>query len=227
MKKEIIILVLIFSSANLVAGDGKSYISLKGSASMPIGKYSSKSLTEGCFTTTGFSAGVEGAWFFYKQLGAGLDVNFSLHPVDASSLATETVYDDQFMEDLTVRSDPYNIKTFMAGLLYRFYIYEELHITPKIFSGLMYGRTPFQLFEATYFYLGPHTFKKTESRDHGFAVKGGANIGWDINSCIGVGLFADFTYSKLYFGFQSVTGLEVKERNISYVDIGLNLIIKL
>ena len=192
-----------------------------------MGNYASDKLDVGCFTTTGFSAGFEGVWFFYKNIGAGVDFNFSLHPVAASALATATVIDDPFMEDLTIRSDPYNIKTYMAGLLYRFNITDKIKISPKIFGGLMYGRTPFQLYEASYFMIGPHTFKKTESRDHNFALKGGINAIYNINDCIGIGLNIDYTYSKLFFGFETATGQEVSERNISFIDTGLGLIIKL
>jgi hypothetical protein len=152
--------ILLLGSLQLKAGDGKSYISLKGAASMPIGKYGSDNLSNGCFTTTGFSAGVEGAWFFYKNIGAGIDFNFSLHPVDAVALATETVQDDPVMEDLTVRSDPYNIKTYMVGLLYKFQLTEKISVSPRVYGGLMYGRTPFQLYDASYFMLGPKSFKK-------------------------------------------------------------------
>lgn len=218
---------MLFTSSYLFAGDGKANISLKGAASMPVGKYSANNLSNGCFTTTGFSAGVEGSWFFYKNIGAGIDFNFSLHPVDAVALANETVLDDPVMEDLTVRSDPYNIKTYMVGLLYKFELSEKITISPKVYGGLMYGRTPFQLYDASYFMLGPHSFKKTESRDHNWAVKGGFNAIYDINDCIGIGIYFDYTYSKLFFGFQTATGHQVNERNISYMDTGLSLIIKL
>ncbi len=229
MLKKLIIIgtSLLLIQFNLFAGDGKSYIGLKGGVSFPMGEYSSQTLNKGSFTTTGFSMGVEGVWFFYKNFGAGLDFNFSLHPVDASALATATVIDDPVMEDLTIRSDPYNIKTYMVGIHYYIPITSKFNITPKIQSGIMYGRTPYQLYEAVYFMFGPRYFKITESRDHRFAVKGGINAGYNINGCINIGLNIDYTYSKLIFGFQTSSGLETRQRRIGYLDISVNLIIKL
>jgi hypothetical protein len=229
MIKKILIFgfCLLFYSLNLLAGDGKYYISLKGAASVPMGKYHSNNLSDGCFTTTGFSVGAQGTWFFHKNLGAIIDFNFSLHPVDAPSLATETLLDDQFMLDLTIRTDPYNIKTYMLGIVYRIPIYEKLSVHPKILVGLMYGHTPFQLYDATYVLLGPHSFRVTESRDHNFAFKGGVDLVYDFNDYVGVGLSIDYIYSKLFFGFETATGPEVKERNISYLDTGLKLLLRL
>ena len=229
MKKFIISLTVLsfFFSGDMFAGDGKSHISLRSGASIPVADYGSHSLDKGCFTQTGFSLGINGVWYFYKNIGAGIDFNFSLHPVNASALATETVANDPFMEDLTIRSDPYNIKTFMAGIYYNFDVHERISIVPKFLFGMMYGRTPFQLYEAEYFMIGPHYYKVTESRDHNLAIMGGVMLDYNINDCLGLGLYIDYTYTKLIFGFQTSGGTENRTRKISYIDTGLKLLIRL
>lgn len=211
-----------------MAGDGKSFVSLRSSYSIATGEYSENNLDRGCFTTSGMSFGAEGAWFFWDNLGVGLDVNYSLHSVDAIALATEKVRVDQFVIDLTVRSEPYSILTIMSGFYYSLELTEKLSLQPKLMGGIMFGKTPFQLFEPTFFYLGPSYYKVTSSRDYGFALKTGLLIKYDISNCIAIGVNADYTYSHLSFGFKTAgDNYEIRERNIGFVDLGIGLIIKL
>jgi len=210
------------------ADGGKSFVSLRTSFSIALGDYGKNDLDKGCFTTSGMSFGAEGAWFFMKNLGVGLDVNYSLHSVDAIALATEKVRVDQFVLDMTVRSEPYSILTIMSGFYYSLELTEKLSLQPKLIGGIMFGKTPFQLFEPTFFYLGPSYYKVTSSRDYGFALKTGLLIKYDLSNCIAIGINADFTYSRLIFGFKTAGGNhEDRERNISYLDLGIGLIIKL
>lgn len=209
------------------AGDGKSFFALKSSASVPIGNYSLKNIDKGCFTTTGISFGAEGAWFFWKNIGVGAEVNFSIHPVDAVGLATAKVFDDPFMEDLYVRSDPYNMLTSLIGFYYRINLGDKFFLQPSLKAGVLFGKTPFQLYEPKYFMVGPDYYKVTSSRDSGFAIKPGLAVIYSFNNYIALGLNADFTFSELSFGFSTSNGLEYRDRQISYFDFGLSLIIYL
>jgi hypothetical protein len=228
MKKLLLVSLVLLSGITSIAGEGKSYLSLRTSFSIAVGDYGKNDLDVGCFTTYGMSFGAEGAWFFWKNIGVGLDVNYSLHSVDAIALATEKVRVDQFVVDMRVRSEPYSILTIMSGFYYSLELTEKLSLQPKLMGGIMFGKTPFQLFEPTFFFLGPSYYKVTSSRDYGFALKTGLLIKYDLSNCIAIGVNADFTYSHLIFGFKTVGGNhEDRERKISYLDLGLQLIIKL
>ncbi len=227
MRKVILTSFLLSLFITTFAGDGKSFISLRSGVSMPFGDYSRKSLDNGCFTMAGVSFGAEGAWFFWKNLGVGADVNYSLHTVDAIGLATEMVRVDQFLVDMTVRSDPYTMLTTMAGFYYSYNIKQKITIQPKLMAGVIFGKTPFQLFEPTFYLLGPSYYKTTSSRDRSFAFKPGISINYQINNCIALGIHADYTMSNMVFGFYTHDGLEIRKRKIRYLDIGLGLIIKL
>lgn len=227
MKKFLFTTVVIFIAISTMAGDGKSFVSLRTSYSLAIGEYSENNLDRGCFTTNGMSFGAEGAWFFWKNLGVGLDVNYSLHSVDAIALATEKVRVDPFLTDLTVRSDPFSIFTIMTGLYYSVRLTEKFSLQPKLMGGIMYGKTPFQLYEPTYFMAGPEYYKITSSHDYGPAIKTGLLMIYNVSDCISIGLSSDLTYSALSFGFIVSGDLEYRNRKISYIDLGLQLIIKL
>ncbi len=226
MRKIVLTLFLIFLFIATFAGDGKSFISLHSGVSLPTGDYSANSLDYGCFTSTGVSFGAEGVWFFWKNIGIGADVNYSLHTVDAIGLATEMVRVDQFLVDMTVRSDPYTMLTTMAGFYYSFNIKQKITIQPKLLAGVMFGKTPWQLFEPTFYLLGPSYFKTTSSRDRSFAVKPGISISYQINNCIALGMQANYTMSNMIFGFYTYDGMEYRNRRIRYLDLGLALKIR-
>ncbi len=220
-------LVIWLCSLNSFAGDGKSFVTLKSSVSQPLGDYSKKDLSVGCFTTTGVTFAAEGAWFFSKSFGVGLDVSYSLHPVDAVAVATATVRNNPVLQYAFVRSEPYTMLNLMGGFYYSYNITKKISVMPKLLAGIMFGKTPFQLFETTYFMLGPDYFKITSARDESFALKPGLSINYDLSSCIAIGLNIDYTMSNLSFGFYTGNGFEKRNRKIRYLDVGLGLIIKL
>ncbi|MCF6319951.1 MAG: hypothetical protein L3J83_11885 [Proteobacteria bacterium] len=227
MKKFIITSIILLLGLPTLAGGGKSFVLLRTSVSVPLGKYGDNILEVGSFTTSGVSFGVEGAWFFSNYLGLGIDVNYSLHPVNASALATEMVKADPFLVDLTLRSEPYSMLALMAGFYSSFELSGRVSLQPKLLGGIMFGKTPFQLFEPSYYLVGPDYFKITSSRDNGFAFKTGFSIKYDINDCIAIGINADYTYAGLSFGFKTAGGTKYYKKKISFIDLGLGLVIKL
>ncbi len=227
MKKLIIFSLCILFYMNIYASDGKSFVSLRSGVSLPVGDYGSNIIGTGSFTTAGFSFGAEGAWYFWDNVGFGLNVNYSIHPVDAIGLATAVVVNDPFMEDLNLRSDPYTMLTTLGGFYYYVSLSKKITIEPSLMAGVLFGKTPFQLYEPVYFMVGPEYYKVTSSRDYGFAIKPGVRSNYQINDCIALGIYAEFIYSQLSFGFYTSNGLEYRDRKISYLDLGLNLSIKL
>jgi hypothetical protein len=227
MKRFLLGIFIIVLGLSVKAEGGPSYFSLRSGFSVPLGDYKLQNLDEGCFTITGISFAAEGVWYFLRNIGVGIDVNYSLHPVDAVGLATEMVSSDPFLTDMTTRSDPYSILTITGGFFYSMKLFNRISFQPKLLAGAMFGKTPFQLFEPTYFLVGPEYFKITSSRDIGITVKPGLSIIYDISNCISVSSYLDYTYSQLSFGFITSKGQEYRDRKISYLDIGLGLIISL
>ncbi|MFK5855497.1 MAG: hypothetical protein QM503_05155 [Bacteroidota bacterium] len=227
MRKIILTSFLLSLFTTTFAGDGKSFVSLKSSISIPFSDYRLNDFDKGCFTRTGVSFGAEGAWFLYKNLGVGLDVSYSLHTVDAVGIATEMVKRDPFLTYMTVRSDPYSMLAIMSGFYYSINLGKRISFQPKLMGGIIFGKTPYQLFEQTYLFPGPSYYKSTPSRDYSFAFKTGFSINYNINGCISIGINADYTNTHLSFGFITSNGFEYRERNINYIDFGLGLMIML
>lgn len=227
MKKFLILSLLLISLFIYNTAYSQSFFSLKGGYSMPLGKYASNSLEDGSFAMSGLSFGVDGAWFFYKNIGVGADVSYTLHSVDAVGIATQLVYSDPFLSDMRVRSEPNTMLSTLGGIYYSLTLTERLSIEPKFLAGMMWTKTPFQLYEPEYFMVGPGYYKITSSKDHSFAYKTGLSIKYQLSNCVLVGVHADFTHSSMSFGFYNSQGLYYKNRNYSFLDLGLGLVIKL
>lgn len=225
MKKSILILLVLFISFNSMAGDGPSFLMLKGSYSMPVGNYASYDLDQGCFTTNGLTLGAEGAWYFNKNLGVGADVSFSLHTVDAIGIANKIIEDAILLNQLYVRSDPYRMITSMAGLYYSIQIIDRLRVEPKFLAGMMFGRTPWQLYEQELYLLGDNYYKITPSNAHAFAFKTGMSVKYRLSDCIALSIHADYSQSQLSFGFYSSDQLVYKDKKITFFDFGMGLVI--
>ncbi len=227
MKKIIILAFILIMGLDTIAGDGKSFFMLRSGLSLPVGKYGSNNFDGGSFTYAGMSGGAEGAWFFKDYLGVGADINYSFHSVDVAALGRAMIDNDPFLTDIYIRSEPYQMLSLTAGLYSSIDIFNIISVQPKLLGGIMYGKTPFQLFEPEYFMVGPEFFKITSSRASGFAIKAGVSIIYTFNNCIGIAINSDYIYSPLKFGFNTGQGFEYRKKNISFFDFSVGLVIKL
>ncbi len=218
---------LVFFSLFLTPVFAQSFISIGGSASIPVGSYASSDLNNGCFTSPGVSFGVDGVRVFYKNFGVGADVAYGAHPVKASELATALVNNDSFLSDMYVRSDPYTSITAVAGPYYVWQFSRRMVLDFKALGGIMYSKTPFLLFEPEYFMVGPDYYKTTSSTDKSFAFKAGARFQYQLTNTIILGLSDDYVFSKMSYGFYNSRGLYYKNKNISFIDCGLNVVLKI
>jgi len=200
-----------------------SFVAFRSGASIPFGKYHEASLDKGSFTTTGFNVSVEGAWFFHPKLGVGGSAGLNYHPVDVSILGWELVLEDPFLQDVTIRSDPYQMITAMAGAYTQIPIIGKFHFTGKILGGLLYGKTPYQLYKPEYFITGPPYYEITSSKDWKFSWQAGVGLRYDISPCFGLVIDSEIFYDKLIFGFRTANGIRYDEHIISFINTTLGI----
>lgn len=216
---------LLFISAQ--SQERSSYIELRGGLSVPVGKYGSADLNDGCFTLPGFTVGAEGAWYFKPYFGVGGQFGYNLHPVDVSLLGYEKVLDDPFLNDLAIRSDPYQIITSAVGLFSRWNFWKKMSVQGKLLGGIMWAKTPYQLYKPEYYAVGPEYFEITSSKDSNFMGVAGLGLQYDLSPCIALKLDGEYQFSQMVFGFNTATGIRYDYRNIGFIVTSLGLIINL
>jgi hypothetical protein len=229
LTRSILSVVVFFSIWALptYAQDNNSFFGIKAGASIPLGDYRKTSIDGGSFALTGYNVTAEGAWFFKPQFGIGASAAIQQHPVDVGVLGWEKVQADPFLEDLYIRSDPYLILTGFIGMYYRYPIINKLSVEAKIQGGMLYGKTPYQLYKPRYFITGPEYYEITSAQDWNLAGNAGLGIRYDISPCFGIVLDSDLTYSNLAFRFVSALGERIDQRQILFLNTTMGLRINL
>lgn len=227
MRKLFLVSLFISYSLFSLAQEKTSFISIKAGASIPVGKYSAKNLDYGCFTTTGIGFAVEGAWFFMPWLGVGGQLNINFHPVDVGVLGWEKVQNDPFLDDLTIRSESYRAMTLSVGMYGRWDIANRFSLNGKILGGTMLAQSPYQLYKPTYFLVEPKWYEITPSRDWNAAIVAGLGFQYDVSTCVGLKIDADYTFSKMVFAFSTANGIRYEYRDISYINLSFGVVFNL
>ena len=227
MKRFILQLIPAILALTLSAQDNPSFVSLMSGPSFPVGKFHNKELPDGGFAKLGVNASLEGAWFFKPWAGIGANTSFNLHPVDVGSLGYEKVNADPFMNDITIRSDPYLSLSVYAGLYFNVPLVQRLSFTAKALGGIIYAQTPYQLNKADYFIIGKDWYEITSAGDIDGSFLAGAGLRYDLNGCIGFALNSDFTYNVMDFNFISALGTRTDKKVMSYVTVLAGLVVKI
>jgi len=217
--------ILLFLSAN--AQDKPSFIGLRTGVSIPFGKYAAKDLDEGSFAQAGFNISIDGAWFFKPKFGVGGGVGLNLLPVDVASLGRARVDKDPFLSSVVIRSEPWKIIIAMIGPYFQFPISSKFSFSAKLLGGLLYGKTPYQLYKPDYYLLPDDWADITPASDMKFSWQTGLGLVYKLNYCIALTWDADICYDKLTFGFNSSSGYYTDERTIAIINTMLGLRINL
>lgn len=222
------LIVLCLASLSLSAAEKKVFLQLRSGTSVPLLEYAAPRLDDGCFTTTGFSASVAASIDFTNHWGLIALAGFNLHNVDVGYLGYEKVQADPFLLDVTIRSEPYRILTFLAGPTYNTALSHRFNLQAAAMAGYFGSRTPHQIYKPVYFLTGPEFFEITSTLDRSFAWGVSTTVSYEITPFYELGLTTDFMRSAAAFRFQTPDGnLRTDHRKISMLNISLNLMLRL
>ena len=228
MKRFFIAASFVLLTISLCAQQKQSFIGFQAGTSIPVGKYHLKELPDGGFAMPGFSASLEGTWFFLPWLGIGANAGINLHPVDAGALGEAKLKDSDFLQELTIRSDPYLSLSMYSGLYSQFPVAKNLKFTAKALGGIFYAQTPYQLYKAEYYMIGKNWYDITSAGDYEGSFLAGAGLRYDLNDCIGFALNSEFTYNQCEFDFITLDGnVRTENKVITFINAALGLVIKL
>lgn len=203
-------------------------LQLSAGTSIPVFEYSSPSLAEGCFTEAGLAVSFGGSVPVLKSWGIMAMAAYQLHSVDVSRLGYEKVQADPFLLDVTIRSEPYRVLSFMAGPTYTTKRISGFRVQLAPLAGYLATRSPHQLYKPVYFMTGPEFYEITSSLDRSFAWGASAILRYDLTSCYELGVETEFIRSDAAFGFYNAGGdLRIDKRTLSLLNIKLSLLLKL
>ncbi len=226
MKKTL--LFLFFIHALGAAAQRHPYVEARGGLSLPLFDYAATNLTKGSFATAGFTAGVAAGFPFRKHWMVVAEASYYTHAVDVSTLGYEKVKADPFLLDVTIRSEPFRILSFMAGLGWNTRLTRNLTWESSLMAGYFASRSPYQLYKPTYFMTGPPYYEITTSLDRSLAWGMSSQLSYALTPCYSIGLGAHFLQSDAAFQFRTTDGnIRTDKRTISMLNFQLGILFKL
>jgi hypothetical protein len=217
---------ILLGNANLAfSQEHHSFIGYSMGPSFPVGKYYLNDLQNGSYANPGITFSLVGSWYFLPYLGIGAQISENIHPLDVANLTYDKVVADQFMEQLNLQSEPYEIRTYMAGINFKWPIWKEkIYILAKGMAGMIWMRTPDQLHGATFFMGIEHSYWITSARDKKFAFIAGTALEYSIFERAGLLLSAEYSGRKMEFTYYtSATSSYEKIHQITYINVALGI----
>ena len=225
----LVLLVLVLCTPFIVQSqEHSSFIGYRMGPSIPLGRYYMNDPEVGSYANPGMSFSLEGAWFFKPYLGVGAEISENLHPLDSYNLAYGKVIADPSLESLSLQSEPYEVRTYMAGLYFRWPIYKEkLFVQVKGLGGMIWMRAPDQLYAGTFFMGLKHSWCITSARDKKFGFLAGTGIEYYLFDRVGLILNAEYTKANMQFTYFTADDSYVKTHYVSYLNVVLGININL
>lgn len=227
MKRVLLLILLLINSFLLFSQSYQLQLALQSGVSLPVFEFAEPSLEKGSFALPGFSGSVETKMVLHSKWEGLVQAGIQLNPVDVGFLGYEKMAADPFLEDLYIRSDPYQVVHLLAGPGYQTRIGKSFLLEGQLTAGVFFSSTPYQLFKTKYFFTGPPFYEITASKDISFAYGSGLRLIYEISPCYQIGLSSQFMRSKASFDFITGQGIRKDVRNISLWNTSFSLILKL
>ena len=227
MKRTLFLLLIMLIPAGGFSQERNSFISVRAGYSYPIGRFSSNDLDNGSFANIGINAGVEGGWYFTPHIGIGGKAAINLHPLDLQELAKAKIAADPFLSDLRIRSEEFQSIVNATGFYLKWPVLKKFQVNAKILSGIMYAKTPYQIYKPQYFIAGPEYYEITSSTDYSYLFNGGAGLEYSLLSYMSLKIEGEYHYSKLTFRYNTASGVIDDIKQVSYINLVFGLVIKI
>jgi len=229
MKKSIwitTVIVLFVTQLSLkLSAQHHVFVSLNSGVTLPVQKFATNNLDDGSFADPGLSFGGEVVWYFMPNLGFGVEGNINNNPIDVSALTQEKLNEDSFLEELSIRAESFSTSTITAGIYGKYPLNSRFWVGGKIMAGWIRCHTAYQLYRTQYYQVGPTYYEITSSRDDAFLIVPGIGITYLFPRGIGFKMEGAFVSKQMAFPFQTSQGLVYKERQVSYLQVMLGLVI--
>jgi hypothetical protein len=214
MKKTIMLILILLQvlmmDSILCAQNSRFGVGLNYGYSLPMGQFASHEYKRdgvqyGAYALLGSTFSGEGSWYFYKNLGAGINISISYFPIADGYYLEDKDADDAAATNFRLKSGPYEVRTYMAGTLYYLPISEKFGIKLKGMGGIFWVQTPDQLYAADYFGVGRLVWAKTPARSSSFSFLTGTALNYKLFEHVELQLVAEYSYAKAAFNFWDAT----------------------
>jgi len=202
----ILLPVLIMKVIPANAQEQRFAIGLRYGYSLPMGQFASHEYKRdgkeyGAYALLGSAFSAEGTGYVIDRLGIAANISVAYYPIATGYYLEDKDADDPAGMNFRMKSDPYEVWKFMAGVLYKLPIREKISFTLKGMSGILWAKTPDQLYAANYFGIGEYVWMKTQARSTVISILGGMACNYQLFPNVELNLCSEFSYAKPTFSF--------------------------
>jgi hypothetical protein len=207
--------------------DHPFYIALSLGPSFPVGKYYMNDPDKGSYANPGVALTGKAGWYFNQHWGAELHFGEQLHPVDEQGMVADKLAADQFLETLSMKSDPWQVRNYMAGICFRTPLFNSFTIKGKAMGGAIWARTPEQFYGASFYGGVNYSYWVTSARDWAPSFLVGAALEYGLCDRVRVAVESDFIYGDTEFTFYTYTSFYQQKHRIRFVNTVLSVYYRL
>ncbi len=149
------------------------------------------------FAGNGSTFGIEGAWYFCKNVGIGGLVSYSHYAFNGLD-SLSAGYDKSFDVDqiTTTVSGGYDIVNFMTGLYFRFPCSDKLDVTAKLLGGFTSATTPQIAVDVEDGGVDDGSFYQQRCTANSFGYMAGLGVSYKLNNWLGLNLQGIYASSE-------------------------------
>jgi hypothetical protein len=217
-----------------------NFMEIAGGVSVPMGNWGKTSTASSLmsiqgtindnhgYAKTGAFGALDGAWFFSRHFGIGGMFKYGTHNLKGVDSLSQG-YQESFDVD-TTRTTPthYTIWSIMPGLYFDMPLADKISLTARALLGVAHASTPQIVVTIEDGGVFDTPIEQYSASQTSFAVDLGAGLRYRITKCLGIGLRADYFYTKPDFTINNSSrvnnaGREVKQYNQPLESINLSL----
>jgi len=175
------------------------------------------------FALPGISSGIHTNLGLFSRWGLRIHFQINMNDVDTYALAQEKLKLDAFLQELTIRSEPYVSLILNIGPAYTIKILPESDLNIFLLGGAGWGRSPYQLHKTKYFLVGPGYYEITPAKDYSLALQSGFDVDYLFHKNLAAVLSGDMVYTVYAFGFTTYTGARTERKEVFLINISAGL----
>lgn len=207
LKMTRILAVFLFTLPLLLEAQNQPFsLGIHYGYSLPLGQFASHEFKRegkeyGAYALMGSTFSAEAGWQVFPHLGICANFSQSYFPIASGYYVKDKKNDDPAVEELWIKSGPYEVRTYMLGAHYRYPISERFAFTAKGMGGILWAMAPDQLYAARYFFVGNLYWSKTSAISSKPSFLTGMNFTYKLFDHVELLMDAEYSYARSVFSY--------------------------
>lgn len=188
------------------AQERNSFVGFNVGPAFPFNKFAYTN-PSGAYAGLGYSLQLEGGYYFKSRLGIGLSLSEMVFPFLNAPFMRDYLAGDPSISHVEMKSDPYELRNYAIGGLYRLPLSKKFSMNFKLMAGILWASTPTKFIgvdiatDSGHFY-----YWKTAAKSRQLSALAGTTLHYHLFDHIDLTGGLTFTYAESGFNFYRTDG---------------------